>query len=133
MVRGVPLYFVRLLLYWYQSQCMQVSWCGVKSFAFTISNGVRQGGVLSPYLFSVYVDQLLSKSLNAVRSGCYVGKICIDHIFFADDITFFSPSLTGFQELVDVCYDYALTHAIMFNCNKSRGMLFRRNHFNLSC
>ena len=37
---------------------------------FTISNGVRQGGVLSPYLFSVYVDQL-SESLNAVRTGCY--------------------------------------------------------------
>ena len=131
-VRGVPLYFVRLLLYWYQTQCMQISWCGVKSSGFTISNGVRQGGVLSPYLFSVYVDQL-SESLNAVRSGCYVGKRCINHIFFADDITLFSPSLTGLQELVDVCYDYALSHDIVFNCNKSRGMLFTPNHFNLSC
>ena len=44
------------------------------------------------------------------------------HIFFADDITLFSPSLTGLQELVDVCYDYALSHDIVFNCNKSRGM-----------
>ena len=64
-VRGMPLYFVRLLLYWYQTQCMLISWCGVKSSGFTIPNGVRQGGVLSPYLFSVYVDQL-SESLNAV-------------------------------------------------------------------
>ena len=70
---------------------MQISWCGVKSSAFTIFNGVRQGSVLSPYLFSVYVDQL-SESLNAVRSGCYVGKICINHIFFADDIALFRPS-----------------------------------------
>ena len=77
---------------WYQSQCMQVSWCSVKSSTFTISNGVRQGLVLSPYLFSVYVDQL-SESLNAVRSGCYVHKICIDYIFFANDIILFSPSL----------------------------------------
>ena len=111
---------------------MQISWCGFKSSGFTISNGVRQGGVLSPYLFSVYFDQL-SESLNAVRSGCYVGKICINHIFFADDITLFSPSLTGLQELVDVCYDYARSHDIEFNCNKSRGMLFTLNHFNLSC
>ena len=111
---------------------MQISWCGVKSSAFTISNRVRQGGVLSSYLFSVYVDQL-SESLNAVRSDCYVGKICINHIFFADDITLFSPSLTGLQELVDIFYDYALSHNIVFNCNKSRGMLFTPNHFNLSC
>ena len=111
---------------------MQVSWCSVKSSAFTIFNGVKQGGVLNPYLFFVYVDQL-SESLNAVRSGFYVGKICINHIFFADDITLFSPSLTGLQELVDVCYDYAPSHDIMFSCNKSRGVLFTPNHFNLSC
>ena len=113
-VRGVPLYFVRLLLYWYQSQCMQLSWCGVKSNYYF--NGVRQGGVPSPYLFSVYVDQL-SESLSALRPGCYVSKICINHIFFSDGITLLSPSLTGLQELVDVCCDYALPHDILFNCN----------------
>ena len=47
---------------------MQVSWCGLKFSAFTIFIGVKRGGVLNPYLFSVYVDQL-SESLNAVRSG----------------------------------------------------------------
>ena len=78
-VCSVALYFIRLLLYWYQTQCMQISWCGVKSSAFTISNGVKQRDVLSPYLFSVYVDQLF-ESLNAVRSGCYVGKISVNHI-----------------------------------------------------
>ena len=30
-------------------------------------------------------------------------------------------------------YDYALSHDNVFNCNKSRGMLFTPNHFNLSC
>ena len=53
--------------------------------------------------------------------------------FFVDDITLFSPNLTGLQELVDVCYDYTLSLDIMFMCNKSRGMLFTPNHFNLSC
>ena len=111
---------------------MQVLWCGVKSSAFTISDGVGQGGVLSPYSFSAYVDQL-SESLNAIRSSCYVDLICINHIFFADDITLFSPSLTGLQELVDVCYDYALSYGIMFNCNISRGTLFTSNDCNISC
>ena len=38
---------------------------------FTISNGVRQGGILSPRLFAVYVDDL-SKQLIDARSGCFI-------------------------------------------------------------
>ena len=33
------------------------------STPFTVSDGVRQGGVLSPVLFSIYLDKLLSLAL----------------------------------------------------------------------
>jgi len=39
---------------------------------FTVTNGVRQGGVLSPYLFAVYSDEL-SIQLGSARVGCTVG------------------------------------------------------------
>ena len=78
-LRGVPIYFVRLLWYWYKSQSTQVSWGGQMSSSFSVSNGVRQGGVLSPFLFAVYIDDL-SRLLNNVRAGCYVGNSCINHI-----------------------------------------------------
>ena len=50
------------------------------SSSFSVSNGVRQGGVLSPFLSSVCIDDL-SRLLNNVRAGCYVGNSCINHIF----------------------------------------------------
>jgi len=46
---GIPVALVHLLVFWYSKQEMCVKW---NSGCFTIGNGTRQGGVLSPYLFS---------------------------------------------------------------------------------
>ena len=73
---------------------MKARWDNYFSDSFFVSNGVRQGGILSPYLFSQYIDDLTS-NLNHVKSGCYVGNYCLDHIMFADDIGLFCPSLVG--------------------------------------
>ena len=70
--RNVPAYIVRLLVFWYSHQQMFVKWGNVTSSVFTVSNGVRQGGVLSLYLFNVYMDGL-STTLNTCQTGCYSG------------------------------------------------------------
>jgi len=36
-----------------------VKWLGSVSFLFKLTSGVRQGGVLSSYLFAVYIDDLI--------------------------------------------------------------------------
>ena len=51
--RGIPKYIVRLIDFWYYNQTMYVRWGSVTSDTFQVSNGVRQGGVLSPFLFNV--------------------------------------------------------------------------------
>jgi len=55
--RKVPMCFVRLLKHWYKEQTIQIKWGKHFSKLFHVSNGVRQGGVLSPHLFAVYVNQ----------------------------------------------------------------------------
>ena len=49
---------VQLLYFMYTNQLCHVKWGGEKSASFLISNGVKQGGVISPLLFSLYVDEL---------------------------------------------------------------------------
>ena len=39
---------------------------------FHVSNGVRQGEVLSPYLFAVNLYDV-SNELNNIKAGCYIG------------------------------------------------------------
>ena len=58
---------------------MKVRWNNYISDSFLVSNGVRQGGILSPYLFSLYIDDLTS-NLNTIKSGSYVGNYCLNHI-----------------------------------------------------
>ena len=51
---------------------------------------------------------------------------------FADDICLYNPSLVGLQDLLNTCYNYAQSHKMLFNYNKSFGMFFALKNFNLS-
>ena len=110
---------------------MRVRWGSQLSQSFGVSNGVRQGGILSPYLFAVYIDQL-SKDLNHVPAGCYIGNTLVNHIIYADDICCFSPSVAGLQDLLAVFDSFSYKNGIVFNSNKSQCMQFLPKSFHLT-
>ena len=97
---------------------MCIKWDNCFSERFFESNGVRQGGLLSPYLFAVYLDDL-SLLLNKASPGCYVGNFLVNHLIFADDICCFCPSIKGLRLLLDICSKCADDHGIVFNGKKT--------------
>ena len=90
---------------------------------FPIQCGVRQGGVLSPYLFSVYVSDLIFE-LRTSGSGAHIGKLFMGCVLYADDIVLMSPSCYGLQRLVRICEKYGLKWDIKFNPCKSQVITF---------
>ena len=88
------------------------------------ANGARQGGVLSPYLFAVYLDDL-SNELNNIKAGCCISEVLLNQFIFADDFCVFCPSVRWLQRMLDVCQAYAELHGIVFNCNKTVCMTFK--------
>ena len=58
---------VRLISYWCVTQQFCVKWSLLTSVYFTTSNGVRQGGILSPRLFTLYI--LVTRSENYDQSA----------------------------------------------------------------
>ena len=60
---------VNLLAFWYSNQTAAVLWQSSISSKFCIGNGVRQGGVLSPYLFTRYIRDMI-RSVADVGVGC---------------------------------------------------------------
>ena len=106
---------------------MCVRWGKLLSDTFKVSNGVRQGGILSPRLFNVYMDEL-STELNKLNIGCAIGEILINHLMFADDIVLISPSTYGLKVLLEVCQKYGIKCNILFNPNKSAVMFLKPSH-----
>ena len=125
--RRVPNYIVRIMMYWYANQTMCVRWSGIVSHGFHVTNGVRQGGILSPFLFNVYLDDL-SIALSACRTGCSVGNSLINHLMYADDLVIFSPSSIGLRALITVCEEYAVSHEMVFNHKKSVILICRSKY-----
>jgi hypothetical protein len=123
--RGVPGYLVRILAFWYSNQNMCVRWGNTMSKGFKVTNGVRQGGILSPYLFNIYLDDL-SVILKKQYAGCKIADRIINHLLYADDLVIMCPSYRGLQDLLDICGEYADKHDIKFNTKKSV-VLIRRN------
>ena len=100
--RDVSPIFLRLLLYIYTQQTCDVRWNGKFSHRFSISNGVRQGAVSSPILFSIYLDNLV-KHLWKLRIGCQVGGIYLGILTYADDIFLMSANRMGLQAMLKEC------------------------------
>ena len=122
--RGCPGYLVRVLVYWYQKQQICVKWGTRISEPFGVNNGIKQGGILSPKLFNVYVDYL-SQKLNDVNAGCCIGKVKINHLYYADDLCLICPSIHGLSLLIDTCVEFAKKNDIVFNEKKTECLFFK--------
>ena len=72
MEKGLPAIVVRALIIVYEKQFAWVKWGRARSETFSIVNGTRQGSVLSPTIFSLYMNDILIKLRN-LGVGCYVG------------------------------------------------------------
>ena len=131
LIKGVPVILVRILCIWYRCQQLCIQWGKTKSSFFTISNGVRQGGILSPKLFSVYMDDL-SNMLIRSGVGCYIDNVCVNHVFYADDLCLMAPCAIALQELLNICHSYSIIVDLNFNAKKSFCFAFTPRLFKLS-
>ena len=129
LTRGLPVSIVRFLSSWYYAQQKCVRWNSSVSDSFHVSNGVRQGGVLSPMLFAVYVDSLL-EMLEASGVGCYSGGCFVGAVCYADDIVLLAPCASALRVMLDICDTFASSHGLVFNAAKTQLICFRQRYTN---
>ena len=95
------------------------------SLPFGVSNGVRQCGILSPILFTVYLDELLS-TLSKLGIGCHFDSIYAGSFGYVDHIVLLAPSPSAMRRLLRECELFSNTTGLTFNASKIQLIYFQR-------
>ena len=125
--RGSPLIFIDIVVAWYSDLWCRVRWGDTYSEWFCIEAGVRQGGVLSPDFYCIYVDDLV-EILTRAGIGCHLRNMFLSILLYADDMALVSPSLRGLQNLLILTEQYCHEWDICLNAKKSKNMMFGKKH-----
>ena len=104
--------------------------CSLKTRVSLLINGVKQGGILSPKLFNIYVD-VLSQKWNEIPVGSSFNGTIINHLY-ADGLALIAPSSNGMQKLITECESYAEVYGLKFNELKSLLLSFKPINFKMN-
>jgi Reverse transcriptase (RNA-dependent DNA polymerase) len=91
MKHGLPVNILSVLEDWFSKCFICIKWITVQSDTLKLNFGVRQRGVLSPYLFSVYIDDIIETVVKQ-QIGCVYRSFAVSINLYADDILLLAPS-----------------------------------------
>src|ERR1043165_8591046 len=91
----------------------------------------QAGGVLSPILFALYVNDVIEK-VRRSSHGCQIGELFLGCIVYADDLILMSASLCDLQAMVGICVEELESIDMKLNIKKSQVMRIGRS-FCASC
>ena len=98
---------------------------GSMSSWFPVRCGVRQGGVLSTFLYKLFIDNLLHE-LEHSNFGIRVSDINCGNPAFADDLALMATSPLYLQNLLNICFRYSEDWKFQFSGAKTDIVLFKK-------
>jgi exonuclease III len=94
--------------------------------AFKIRKGVRQGCILSPMLFNMYLERIFQIALEGSEIGLKVNGLPISNLRYADDTALLAESIEDLQELVNRIDTIGREWGLSINVEKTKYMVVSR-------
>ena len=126
--KGIPPDIIMLLKSYLRTQSARIVWDGHCGRYQAVDQGVRQGGILSPFLFNLYLDDLICK-INSLDIGCKLGISRINIIVYADDIVLLADSKHNLEILYDTFNDLVRNLKLKVNYQKCKVMIFNSGRY----
>ncbi len=92
---------------------------------FNVTAGVRQGDVLSPTLFSLYINNLVQNVIDT-NIGIHIDDYIIGILLYADEICLTAESEADLQKLLDIVDRWCEQWIMQVNQDKSNVVHFRK-------
>ena len=106
-----------------RNQTARIVWNGVKGSYGRIEKGVRQGGILSPFLFKLYIDDVLQE-IAGMEVGCRLGILRINILAYADDLVLIADNQSNLAKLYRILDERIRQLDLSMNKIKSKAMIF---------
>jgi len=119
---GYPLHLTELLAKLYSKQLAKVKVAETLSEWFPVKKGVRQGCILSPYLFNILAEMAMRETLDGFQGGLQIGGRMITNLRYTDDIILSTTSEAELQELVDRLDRVSRRYSLLINIDKTKVM-----------
>lgn len=107
----------RAIVNYYSNSMGVVKYNGELSDIFSIIQGVKQGGIISPYFFNFFINDLLDECDNE-SLGARLGNIKLSIISYCDDLLIMSPLINDANKILNKCHDFAKKWKFVFNAKK---------------
>ena len=128
---GIPDKLINLIKSMYSNSGGQILYKGKLSVFFEIATGVRQGCLLSPFLFLLCIDWIMKNSTSDKRTGIqWTITELLDDLDFADDIGLISHSHRQMQEKTEAICQNSAKIGLQLNVSKTQVMKINTNNPN---
>ena len=108
----------------YESSTAQIRLNGTLSDPFNVSSGVKQGDIISPVLFSMYLNDLAT-GIKELNCGIEIDAIKLAILLYADDIVLIAPNEVSLQKMIDFVSNWCKKWRMAINADKTQIVHFR--------
>lgn len=120
---NIPIDLIYMLMHYLRNQSANVVWNDASSKYYNLEFGVRQGGILSPFLFNFYINSIV-KDVSSMDEGCSLGIFKLNILAYADDLVLIAKNVNDMNALYSKLKSALQQHKLILNRSKSKCLFF---------